>query len=142
MEGAKTYTSWDSPFEEGHDHGRGEVVASRLHKARHAKVKVAQIALEVPRVWEDMRVCVPNGFFLCNKPAPPRNIESIVVYHWDELQERWIGEFLYVQTLEDKKIRSVTGKRTYSVESIAAILVMHEKDSVVREQRLRKVMAG
>ena len=79
--------------------------------------------------------------FLCDQPVPPRNIESIVVYHWDELQEGWIGEFLYVQALENKKIRSFTGKKTYSAESIAATLVMHEKDPVVREQKMCSVMA-
>ena len=60
------------------------------HAQRKAK-QLAQISMDVEKSWDQMRLCLTNGYFLCNDTLGPRLVESIMVFTWDPAQWRWIG---------------------------------------------------
>ena len=123
-----------SAFENDHGHGRMSDMVSRLAQARNENVSVAQIALKVEFVWEVLRLCIVNGYFLCDKGLHPRTFESIVVYRWRADLKAWVGRWLFNAQIEKIEITHFIGKRAYDARRIAEVLTMTEDDVEIRQQ--------
>ena len=63
----------------------------RLNQARQNDKQLAQISMDVARSWQHMRICVANGYLLCNEELETKLFESITVYTWDANEQRWKG---------------------------------------------------
>ena len=86
-----------------------------------------------------LRKCTLDGGFICLAALPVCNVESIVVYRWDAMHGKWIGEFLYEKKIEKMQPTHVRGLRTCTPDDIAKILTSGEESSNEREVRSRQI---
>ena len=89
-----------SAFEDERGPGRLNAMTSRLNHARDGNVSLAEISLNVDGVWPDMRLCIANGYFLCESSLHPRSFESIVIYTWKADKKIWVGRWFYNRKIE------------------------------------------
>ena len=66
-----------------------------------------------------MRICLANGYLLCNEELETKLFESITVYTWDANEQRWKGSFLYEKPLENVKVVSFNGQPAHNAENVA-----------------------
>ena len=92
------------------------------HAQRKAK-QIAQISMDVEKSWDQMRLCLTNGYFLCSDTLGPRLIESIMVFGIEQLL-----------------VASVEGQRACTSDNVAELIVAVEKpaDRVMRLAELKR----
>ena len=88
-------------FETNQSDNRGAVLAKRLGKAQREGIELAVDSMDVERCWHLLRICVANGYFLCNKVMPPSMIDSIVTAKWSPKRQQWTFEFLFERSIEN-----------------------------------------
>jgi len=128
-----------SAFGEERGPGRLDAMTARLTQARSENVSLAQIALNVENVWPDMRLCITNGYFLCNDCIHPRSFESITVYTWRADLKRWVGRWLYNTKMERMIVTHFVGKRAYDARRIAEVLASTESDADTRNLKVERI---
>jgi hypothetical protein len=89
---------------------RGSVLSKRLEIAQANNLQLAMIAVDVDRAWSMLRICVANGYFLCNQIVTPKMFDSIIVARWDPKTKAWILEFLLDRSLESTVVHGYKGQ--------------------------------
>ena len=125
-----------SPFEADRGFGRATVLQNRIYHARLENKVIAQVSLNVDRVWDSLRICLANGYLLCDKVLPPMTIDSIVLWKWDAQAQRWRGEFIFEHRLETARIRAFDGSGRYNQAVILRVLSLTGRTTSEREKRI------
>ena len=107
----------------------------QLQHAKNSAKHIAQISLNVHRVWPMLRPCLLDGRLLHFGSIHALHIESITEHYWDSKNETWVGSFLYEERMEALTPTHVSGMQTWTKESVAVFPAIEEPNPALREQK-------